>query len=212
VQADQKLVDQLSQPSPDLKQLQADERALMTQIVPLAPAGSAGGAAPAPPTILPSIAPPPTTAAGTGGAAAPAAPAATPATPGGTTLGANGQPNWAPSMYDGDGPTRLAREKLESAIRRYQDVVGRIDAARIELDINRTAFKYRYSVMSPPEVPLKPKKPIATMIGIGSFVGAFLIAIIAAAVADLLGGRVLETWQVKRRLKIEVLGELEPPM
>jgi hypothetical protein len=36
--------------------------------------------------------------------------------------------------------------------------VTRIDGANMELEIARTAFKYRYTVVTPAEVPHKPKK------------------------------------------------------
>jgi hypothetical protein len=41
--------------------------------------------------------------------------------------------------------------------------------------------------------------------------GAILVALLSAATADWLTGRVLETWQVRRRLKLEVLGEFDQP-
>ena len=89
--------------------------------------------------------------------------------------------------------------------------MARIDSAKVELDITRTSFKHRYTVLQPAEVPKKPKKPVAQIVGIGSVVGALLLAIFLAAGVDLLKGRVLESWQVKRRLNIEVLAEFEKP-
>jgi capsular polysaccharide biosynthesis protein len=89
--------------------------------------------------------------------------------------------------------------------------MGRIDSQTLELDFQRTAVRYRYSVQTAAEVPRSPKKPIALLVGIGSVLGAILVALLSAATADWLTGRVLETWQVRRRLKLEVLGEFDQP-
>jgi uncharacterized protein involved in exopolysaccharide biosynthesis len=111
-----------------------------------------------------------------------------------------------------DGPLQLAQSNLGLAIHGYEDLMARIDAANIELDITRTAYKYRYTVVTPAEVPSRPKKPIAAYVGAGSIVGGALLAMIVAAFADLAAGLILEGWQVRRRLKVEVLGEVELPL
>jgi hypothetical protein len=40
---------------------------------------------------------------------------------------------------------------------------------------------------------------------------AALLALLIGVLADLSKGRILETWQIRRKLKMEVLGELELP-
>jgi hypothetical protein len=116
-----------------------------------------------------------------------------------------------PRELEADGRTLLARTKLDEAIRSYEDVEGRIATANIELEIAQSTFKYRYSVAVPAEVPRGPKKPIAQLVGVGSVAAAAVLAILLAVVADLLQGRLLEAWQVRRRLKLDVLGELDAP-
>ncbi len=184
----QQKVDALSQPSLELPQLKSEERAIMAQLVPTG-SGSATGAAPAAARTFP-------------GLAAPVAAAADDPQP---------APKQPLSLAE-DGPTQLARSKLEASIRGYEDVMARIDAANIELDITRTAFKYRYTVVTPAEVPKKPKKPIAMIIGVGSVLAAGLLALLFSAAADLGSGLILESWEVRRRLKLEVLGELDLPL
>jgi uncharacterized protein involved in exopolysaccharide biosynthesis len=110
---------------------------------------------------------------------------------------------------DEDPAARLAGAKLEGAIHRYQDAVSRIDSANMELEIARTAFKYRYTVVTPAEVPRSPKKATARTVGIVSVIGAILLAFLLAALADMGSGRVLEEWQIRRRLKLDVLGEFD---
>jgi hypothetical protein len=179
----------LATPSPELEQLKADERALMSQI---APPTAAPVATPAARVAGPAVDP----AAGAGAAPAPAPAAAA-------------RNNGAPEPED--AAVGVVHEKLGNAIKRYQDVEGRIEAAKIELDITRTAFKYRYTVITPAEVANKPKKPIAqALAGLSLPIAAFLALLIGTAL-DLFKGRLVETWQVRRRLKTEVLGELELP-
>jgi hypothetical protein len=42
-------------------------------------------------------------------------------------------------------------------------------------------------------------------------VGAIALGIMLALLADLFSGRILETWQVTRFLKLRPLGEIEEP-
>ena len=180
----QQKVDTLSRPSPDLAQLKGEERALMSQLV-LSPAGGAVGA-------------PQRSFA--------------PGTPAPEPRPAWGNPNGNGPSRETDPSLAPARKRLEAAIERYQDVEARIDSAKLELDISRTAYRYRYSVITPAEIPRTPKKPVAILVGAGSVLAAMLFALIGAAAADRYRGRVLETWEVRRRLKLDVLGELEPPV
>lgn len=178
----QQKIDALAVPNPELARLKDEERGLMAQI---APTFSAPPSAPQPL-----------------GASPPAA---------GAPPGTAAPPPLPQSFFGEDGPTQLAHSKLEAAIRSYENAMERVDAANVELDITRTAFKYRYTVVTPAELPSGPKKAMGPLVGIASVLGAALLALLVAALADLAAGRVLESWQVRRRLKIEVLGELEMP-
>jgi hypothetical protein len=187
----QQKIAELSAPDPHLAELKAEERALLSSIAPppLPKAnnsgsnnsgGGTGGGTNPPPGLL--------------GATDPTPP------PPVSTLGT---PNEDPRA-------QLVRAKLEGAIRRYQDAVYRIDAANMELEILRTAFKYRYTVVTPAEVPLKPKKAVGPMVGVGSVIGSLLLALLLSAAVDLWSGRIIEEWQVRRALKLEILGEFDP--
>jgi uncharacterized protein involved in exopolysaccharide biosynthesis len=179
----QQQIDARSQPMPELIQLKNEERQLTAQLAPPAavPGPARGGGAT-------------TTYVPTGGGDPVPLPSIPP----------------LPEAWQADGRAQLARSKLDAAIKSYQDVAGRIDTANIELEIARTAFKYRYTVVTPPEVPKKPKKPLAPLVGVGSIVAAVLLSILFAAGRDAMQGRILEPWQVRRKLKLDVLGELEP--
>jgi uncharacterized protein involved in exopolysaccharide biosynthesis len=103
------------------------------------------------------------------------------------------------------------RAKLLAAVNRYEDLMGRLDSARLELHATQATFKHRYVVGEPPELPSKPNKPIGLII---MLVGTLLTAIIALSVAGLreLGsGRFIESWQARRKLPLPLLAEVEEP-
>jgi hypothetical protein len=179
----------MSQTPPELAQMKADERALMAQLVPPRPAPSAAGSTPTPAPFRSLFSPPPAADAG---------------------FAMMTDPLPMPSL-DRDGPLQLAQSRLASAIHAYEDAMGRIDAARVELDITRASYKYKYTVVTPAELPKSPKKATARVVGFASIIGAAVLALLLSAGLDLLKGSILESWQVRRRLKLEVLGELDRP-
>lgn len=166
--------------SPELVQLRQEERSLVAQ---MAPATSA--------TPL---------AAYTAGSYAPPRAASGLSVP---------QVPVLPAAWETDGQAQLAHAKLQAAIRSYEDSVDRLDAANVEMEIAGTTFKYRYTVVTPPEVAKRPIHPTAWILGIGTVPVAILLAVLLAALADVRRGRVLEAWQVRRMLKLDVLGELD---
>jgi hypothetical protein len=184
-------VDAMSEPSPELAALRREERGLMAELVaprPTEPQSDSRSA----PAVRPFR-------AGATTDASPLASGSAPLTP------------LTQSALDRDGPLQLAQSKLAAAIRASEDAMARIDAARVELDINRAAYKHRYTVVTPAELPKKPKKATAQLVGVGSVLGGALLAILLAALLDFVEGSILETWQVRRRLKLDVLGELDRP-
>src|SRR5262249_47416278 len=52
-----------------------------------------------------------------------------------------------------------ARTRLRFAMEKYDVLLDRINSARIELDTARAAFKYRYSIVRPPQLPKRAEKP-----------------------------------------------------
>lgn len=123
-------------------------------------------------------------------------------------------PTAPPIAYGGnapDGQVQLAQAKLDAAVRTYQDAVAKGDNARVELDLAHATFLHRYQVFTPAELPTKPKKATATIVGVASIFASILLALLIAAAADLGTGVVIEPWQVRRRLKLDVIGELDNP-
>jgi len=110
-----------------------------------------------------------------------------------------------------DPQITYAKSQLKIATTDYEDLLGRLSDARIEMETARAAFKYRYNVITPPMVPrksIKPKVPLL-MVG-GAMLGVFL-GIFAAVALDLLSGRMIERWQVDRQLGLPVLADVQLP-
>ncbi len=112
-----------------------------------------------------------------------------------------------------DEPPELtsAKETLLVATRRYEDLMDRIDSARIELQSAQAAFKYRYTIVEPPELPRKAARPSAAVLGGFGLVLGVLLAIFVAAAADLASRRFVEVWQVRSRLGVPILATVEEP-
>ena len=101
------------------------------------------------------------------------------------------------------------RAQLKVAIDKHQDLLGRIDGARIELDTARAAFKYRYSVIRPAQVPKNVESPKPAVVLGGGVFAAVLLALFASVASDLRTGRIVEAWQVEKLLGVPVLAEVK---
>lgn len=104
----------------------------------------------------------------------------------------------------------FARNTLRVASAKYEELMMRIDGARIEQDTARAAFKYRYSVVRPAAVPKKPVKPDVVVLLALTFMAAFGAALISGAVRDWTSGRFVEAWQVESALKLPVVSQVKP--
>jgi uncharacterized protein involved in exopolysaccharide biosynthesis len=113
------------------------------------------------------------------------------------------QPNLPPAAISTMSDFSAVQLRLE--LNQLESVLERTDGARIELAVSQAAFKYRYTVVKPAQVPRSPTKPNAALIIVAGFVGGLFFAIAAAVGKDLLSNRILEQWQVERQLGLPVL-------
>ena len=115
------------------------------------------------------------------------------------------------SELSDDPLVEYSRNNLRVAAAKYEELLMRIDSARIEQDTARAAFKYRYSVVRPASVPKKPVKPnVAVILGLAAFL-ALAGAIVAGSLRDWLSGRLVEPWQVERAVDLKVLSQVKLP-
>ncbi len=105
-----------------------------------------------------------------------------------------------------------ARGQLRDAMDKYDTLRGQIQTAQIDLETAEAAFKYRYSVVLPPQVPKHAKAPKVVVIVPLGIVGAIFLALLAVIVADVRSGRLFERWQVEDLLAKPVLGHLSVPI
>ena len=147
-------------------------------------------------------------------------PAPTAAASGGWSGGGSAKPGLSGDVIrieqepaeDRDPEIVFARSKLRFAIDEYQQIETQIQATRLELDTAQAAFKYRYEVVVPAEVPKGPIKPKVPMVLISALIGGLLIGLFAAIVSDLRRGTLLEAWQVQHLLDLPVLTEINLPV
>jgi uncharacterized protein involved in exopolysaccharide biosynthesis len=116
-----------------------------------------------------------------------------------------------PASEPEDPAVEAARARLRFALDKIQNLRARADSAALELEARRAAFKYRYSVVVPAEPPRGPMRPKVAAVGAAGVVAGVVLAAFGAVVADLRGGRLVESWQVERALRLPVLAELTGP-
>jgi uncharacterized protein involved in exopolysaccharide biosynthesis len=124
---------------------------------------------------------------------------------------ARGTPAQEALVREDEPELASAKMKLQAATRRYEDLMDRIDSARIELQAAQAAFKYRYVVVEPPEVPREPARATTGVLAAGGLLLSALLAFFAAGAKDLVSGRFVEPWQVRRKLSIPILADVERP-
>lgn len=104
-----------------------------------------------------------------------------------------------------------ARSRLKIAVADYEDLLDRVEGARIELETARAAFKYRYSVITPAQLPTRLARPNVPIVLGGGITLAVLLALFGVVAVDLASGRLVEAWQVSRLVGLPVLGEAPRP-
>lgn len=111
------------------------------------------------------------------------------------------QPSEARDRLGDDDP------RVQQARVQHEQIVARVAAAEAERDAARAAFKYRYSVIWPPQLPTEPVSPNPRKLFPLGLVAALLLTIAVSVAPDLLTGRIVQRWQVERVLRVAVLGE-----
>lgn len=103
------------------------------------------------------------------------------------------------SGSDDNDPTGL-RLKVELA--QLAVVRERANAARAELMSSQAGFKYQYNTIRPPRMPRRPAGPDARGIAAAGCAASVALAVLVALAADLLGGRIVEPWQLERMVGV----------
>jgi uncharacterized protein involved in exopolysaccharide biosynthesis len=100
--------------------------------------------------------------------------------------------------------------QFRTAVAKYATLRDKIGTARVDLDTAQAAFKHRYRIVIPAEVPSKPSKPkVPVVLGAGLLMSLFL-AWLAAVISELRSGKLVERWQVDS-LGVPLLGDVRWP-
>jgi hypothetical protein len=118
-----------------------------------------------------------------------------------------------------DDPTPLPAPRVNPAaefanltfrteLSQLQSILERTDGARIELAVSQAAFKYRYTVIKPAQIPREPESPNLRLMAMLGLVAAIGLAVSAAVAKDLISNRIVEAWQVERQLGLPIIGSV----
>jgi hypothetical protein len=97
---------------------------------------------------------------------------------------------------------------FRTELSQLQSILERTDGARIELAVSEAAFKYRYTVIKPAQVPREPESPNLRLMVMIGLMAAFALAVAGAVAKDLISNRIVEAWQVERQLGLPILGSV----
>lgn len=104
--------------------------------------------------------------------------------------------------------TMYAKSRLKIATAVYEELLERLEGARLGLETASAAFKYRYTIVTPPELPSQPVKPNVPVLIVGSLFLGIMLGIFAAVGLDVTRGYILQPWQITRQLGLPVLAEV----
>jgi hypothetical protein len=102
----------------------------------------------------------------------------------------------------------FANLTFRTELGQLQSILERTDGARIELAVSEAAFKYRYTVIKPAQVPRDPISPNVRLMVMLALLAALGLAVGAAVAADLISNRIVEAWQLERQLGLPILGSV----
>jgi hypothetical protein len=126
------------------------------------------------------------------------------------TTGAEPLPTDIMGLADDQDLDPAVTAQFRYAVTNYTRIRDEISSARIDLDTAQAAFSHRYKIVVPPEAPSKAAKPkLPLVIGAG-LVASILMALVAAILAELRAGKIIERWQVQQ-IELPVLAELRFP-
>jgi len=111
--------------------------------------------------------------------------------------------------YRAAGPATPVEEneRVRQARFQHQQMIDRLNVAMLERDAAGAAFKYRYVVSWPAEIPRNPSSPSAPKYLVVGLLGSLLLALLAVTVLELRRGRIVQRWQVRKQLGLPILAE-----
>lgn len=100
--------------------------------------------------------------------------------------------------------------QMSTAVLRYSSLMNDVRGAKLALDTAQAAFKHRYQIVLPVEIPEAPIRPKPWLIVLGGLVISLLLSLLVPIVLELRRGVLEDRWQIEK-LQLPVLGELHLP-
>lgn len=94
--------------------------------------------------------------------------------------------------------------QFDAAQEKFKLAMAKLEEARINMKTAEAAFRHRYTVTHPAEVPAGPKRPVGLLAIVAGFVLTVLASLVSAALADRLSGLFFEPREVRDRLGLPV--------
>jgi hypothetical protein len=110
---------------------------------------------------------------------------------------------------DEDPDIDFAKSQVRHALAHYNEMLDRTAAARLEQDRAGAAFKYRYVVLWPAQMPLGPYRPKPLQILLASLLAGLLFSVLGVAFVDVTSKKLVEPWQVEHLLRLPTLGRVK---
>jgi len=98
-------------------------------------------------------------------------------------------------------------ERVRQARFQHQQMIDRLNVAMLERDAAGAAFKYRYVVSWPAELPRNPSSPSALKYFVAGLLGSLLLALLVVSGLELRRGRIVQRWQIQKQLGLPILAE-----
>lgn len=90
------------------------------------------------------------------------------------------------------------RSRLEGLLREHARMLEQKAAARSRMDAAPLAFKYSYSVVTPPQRPRQHARPYALLFLGGGLAGGLALALFLAVAAEVAAGGMVERWRAEQ--------------
>jgi uncharacterized protein involved in exopolysaccharide biosynthesis len=112
----------------------------------------------------------------------------------------------APEPLPASAPKNVqdAQVQFDSASGKYQELVKNLQAIQLEMQTAEAAYKNRYKVTHPAEVPAGPKRPVGLIAVLIGFLATIAAVLMVAALADRFSGIFFEPREVRDRLGLPV--------
>jgi hypothetical protein len=126
-------------------------------------------------------------------------------------LSTEAAPAWPLELKEDNEAIAYGKARIGMELSALQHLLAESAQARVALASARASFDSRYMVLVPAETPEQPISPNSVLLMVAGVLGGLFLALFGAVAADLRGGAIRESWQVRRQLDLAVFAEVPEP-